>query len=200
MRLLIVAVVNIVTLFICTGCGGGNNDKKIIPLSTENPIIIPNETTNGNKNDTKNFLSNPGPFSAGDFGSIAPVSYYENMKAKLSDATLIDIRTNWERQHKGYPKGFINNIPYQYRDYNDNGKYEHKSLNPTFVNDVTELVNGDIHKKIILICASGSRSGAHDNKAKASAAKLLSEKGFTNVYHITGGYANWINHGLPVIN
>jgi len=154
-------------------------------------------------------MSTPGPFSEGDFGEIKLDRDYAKTKAMLAGATLIDIRTAWEREHLGYPENFVN-IVYQNRDYqmvNGKGKYQNKTLNPTFVTDVTKEVNGDLHKKIILICDSSSRSGAHSNKAKSSAAKLLSEKGFTNVYHIYGGFRGnaqgdyengWLDYHFPL--
>ena len=179
-----------------SACGGGNSDSN---PSGAGEVI--------KESGTKTDVSQPGPFKEGEFGEIRLSADYAAVQKDLKDAVLIDIRTAWEREKYGYPKGFDANIAYQNRDYNEAGRYTTKPLNPEFVQKVTELVNGDLHKKIILICDSSSRSGAHSNKAKDSAAKLLSEKGFTNVYHIFGGFRGneagdyengWIKYHLPV--
>jgi rhodanese-related sulfurtransferase len=186
----IMIIASMVVIFGLSGCGGGDN-------SSEESVLegAPEKT-----------LSSPGPFSAGDFGEIKLSSDLAAVNAELKDAALIDIRTAWERGRYGYPKDFVN-IPYQNRDYQEDGHYNTKPLNPTFVEDVNKLVGGDLHKKIVLICDSSSRSGAHTNKDKESAAKLLSDKGFSNVYHIYGGFRGnsagdyengWLDYHLPL--
>jgi rhodanese-related sulfurtransferase len=186
-----IMIVGITVTLLFSGCGGSDNNSKM----ENNGQNLPGKT-----------LSTPGPFSAGDFGEIKLSKDVTAVNADLKDAVLIDIRTDWERKKYGYPKGFVN-IPYQNRDYQDDGHYNSKPLNPTFVEDVNRLVGGDLHKKIVLICDSSSRSGAHTNKSKESAAKLLSEKGFSNVYHIFGGFRGnsagayengWLSYGLPL--
>ena len=45
-------------------------------------------------------------------------------------------------------------------------------------------------KPVILACATSSRSGA--------AARLLKQRGFTDVYLLAGGFAAWQQASLPV--
>ncbi len=203
MKSYIMIALSTAALFIATGCGGDTKQEEMGKQEALTTSSVGSEGPSGNA------MSEPGPFSAGDFGEIKLHKDYESTKVTLSGATLIDIRTAWEREHFGYPENFTN-IAYQNRDYKMvNGKesYNHKPLNPTFVTDVTKLVNGDLNKKIILLCDSSSRSGAHGDKTKPSAAKLLSEKGFTNVYHIYGGFRGnasgnynngWLDYHFPL--
>jgi rhodanese-related sulfurtransferase len=44
---------------------------------------------------------------------------------------------------------------------------------------------------VIFVCAAGTRSQA--------AAKVAEESGYTNVYNLSGGTRNWVNHGLPLV-
>ena len=190
MKSFIMTVLRLTLSFNLVGCGGGNKQKNNISGTGLSPDT--NQSSDRNQSsDGQAVVNEPGPFSEGEFGEIKLSSDYDSVKADLEGALLLDIRTAWEREHIGYPKPFTENIAYQNRDYkmvDGKPKYENKPLNPDFVTDVTALVNGNLHKKIILICDSSSRTGAHSDINKSSAAKLLSEKGFTNVYHIYGGF------------
>ena len=44
---------------------------------------------------------------------------------------------------------------------------------------------------VIFVCAAGVRSQA--------AAKVAEESGYSNVYNLSGGTRNWVNHGLPLV-
>jgi len=44
-------------------------------------------------------------------------------------------------------------------------------------------------RKIVLVCASGARSGA--------AANMLAQMGYTDVVNITGGFGSWVRAGGP---
>lgn len=52
-----------------------------------------------------------------------------------------------------------------------------------------QMPNLDSGQPVVLICRSGRRS--------ASAARLLSRNGFTEVHSVTGGSASWRSRGLP---
>jgi rhodanese-related sulfurtransferase len=58
---------------------------------------------------------------------------------------------------------------------------------PDFLTKVNELPKD---KEIYLYCAVGARSG--------EAASLLIEKGFTKVYHLSGGIQAWAQAGQPI--
>jgi len=142
-----------------------------------------------NSNPQEQNLSKPGPFKAGEFGRIDLSeekydNYGQDDGAKVLDGgLLIDIRNKWERENPGQAiEADPAIVIYEFRTPARDNDHE----NPKFVDEVTKLVNGDKNKKIILICHTGSRS--------AKAAKLLSENGFTNVYDIKGGFAEWERH------
>jgi rhodanese-related sulfurtransferase len=48
----------------------------------------------------------------------------------------------------------------------------------------------DPHAPIVLICLSGARS--------AQACQYLAQRGFTRVYNLGGGLAQWARSGLPL--
>ncbi len=207
MKLVLTGLLSIGLLFSLTACGGGDSSDAGDSVGETLTAL----DANTDQTEDKVALSNPGPFSVGDFGDINLSNNYDSVKNSLSNAVLIDIRTEKEREFYGYPEGFVSNVPYQNRDYYEkedgNLAYHTKPLNPTFVEDVKTAVNDDLNKKVILICDSSSRSGAHTDKTKDSAAKLLSEKGFTNVYHIFGGFRGnavgsyqngWLDYHLPL--
>jgi rhodanese-related sulfurtransferase len=80
---------------------------------------------------------------------------------QAKEATIIDVRTPEE-----YREGHIPDAP----------------LIP-----LSELASRSAEvpkdKKVLIICRSGNRS--------AQAIKLLRDKGFTNVYNVTGGMSEW---------
>ncbi|SEJ63407.1 thioredoxin [Dyadobacter koreensis] len=84
-----------------------------------------------------------------------------------SEAQLLDVRTPAE-----YGQGHLEkskNIDYK---------------NPAFREQIDKL---DKNKPVFVYCLSGGRSSA--------AAKVLHEKGFTNVYEMQGGYMKWTSSG-----
>ena len=129
-----------------------------------------------------------------------------NLTAKYhipENALFVDIRDTWERRvYGGYPKDSIV-VVYQFRKEHAKNKHEDKTqrkFNPDFVDTIGDLVAWDKARPIVLICATGSRTGAEGNHTKASAAKLLVEGGFLDVSHIrTGiwGEGGWSHYHLP---
>jgi rhodanese-related sulfurtransferase len=181
------------------GCGSDNDDKVDGNSSSQEVAKAHEEDMLKNDDNDTNTASQEekGPFSAGEYGAITlSGKSYDDIKDEFKDAILIDVRTPEERSFYGYPEGFTNNVVYQNRDYQVVGgelKYQNKPHNDNFVNDVKNIVNNNLNKKIVLICDSSSRTGAHydgtgEIPAKDSAAKELSNAGFTNVYHIKGGF------------
>jgi len=90
----------------------------------------------------------------------------EEFEKKLSDgnAQLIDVRTP-EEYNQGHLKGALN--------YNINSS--------EFENQLSKL---DKNKPVLVYCLSGGRSG--------SAAEIMADKGFTEVYNMQGGIMKWI--------
>ena len=90
----------------------------------------------------------------------------EEFEKKLSDgnAQLIDVRTP-EEYNQGHLKGALN--------YNINSS--------KFENQLSKL---DKNKPVLVYCLSGGRSG--------SAAEMMADKGFTEVYNMQGGIMKWI--------
>jgi rhodanese-related sulfurtransferase len=90
----------------------------------------------------------------------------EEFEKKLSDgnAQLIDVRTP-EEYNQGHLKGALN--------YNINSS--------EFENQLSKL---DKNKPVLVYCLSGGRSG--------SAAEMMADKGFTEVYNMQGGIMKWI--------
>jgi len=171
-------------VFALTACGSGDGDSMGMKAKVEEL---------GN---TKKIVH----FTKGDFGEITLSESY----VIPEDAVFIDIRNAWER--KVNPKGSVR-ATYEIRTQGANGK-ENKSIarkmNDNFVSDVLNLpaIAHDRDKHIILICASGSRSGAHGDKVKASAAKLLSDNGFSYVEHVKHGMwaaKGWMENKLPYV-
>jgi rhodanese-related sulfurtransferase/predicted small secreted protein len=98
---------------------------------------------------------------------ISPI----DLKAKLGDIQLIDVRTP-----KEYNNGHIKNAV-NINFYDDD-----------FYNQMSKL---DKDKEIYIYCRSGGRSGR--------AAKKLKTAGFTKVYDLQGGFINWNKNNLEVI-
>lgn len=117
----------------------------------------------------------PGPFVAGEYGEITLTSDW----TVPDNAIFLDIRNDWERV-TSRAAGSVGGAIYEYREPNGDGSERY--INPNFYEDVLALSDSE-HKEIILICHSGSRT--------AFAAKLLSDNGFSNVWHILGGMNSW---------
>lgn len=121
-------------------------------------------------------VTQEGPFSNGTYGDVNVSANY----ALPQNATLIDIRNEWEREvYGGYPEGSLI-ATYQVRQEHTKNTSEDKSkrrLNEHFVSDVLNLVGQDKNSQIILVCVTGSRTGAKEDREKSSAAKYLSSEG-----------------------
>ncbi len=119
------------------------------------------------------------------------------------DAVFIDIRNPWEREvYGGYPEGSQIAV-YQFRERHEIDESEDRSkreLNPNFVDDVLRLTGNDKNRHVILICATGDRTGNYTNPP--SARKILKDAGFTYVEDIHGGSfadGGWRDNNLPWI-
>lgn len=96
---------------------------------------------------------------------------------------LVDVRTKREFNH-AHPKGSIN-IPVFFEQFGQ------RVFNKNFVEQVDYALKGDVDKKVILICRSGSRTKFASN--------LLAYEGFSNVYNIKQGFAyDWSKTNLPI--
>ncbi len=140
-------------------------------------------------------------YARGEFGNINLTPDYKIP----DDAYFIDIRNAWEREvYGGYPKG-SKLVTYEFRERHAADEPEDRSkrrLNPNFIKEIEELVNGNKDAHIILICATGGRTGEYGDFSKDSAAKLLSLNGFSYVEHIMGGIFGengWLENDLPWI-
>ena len=97
-------------------------------------------------------------------------------------ALLIDVRTKPEFNNLR-AKGSVN-IPIFY------AKNGQRVFNKNFLNEIYEVSNKNLDKRIILICRSGSRTKLASN--------LLAEQGFTNVYNVKHGFQyDWLKVTLP---
>jgi rhodanese-related sulfurtransferase len=199
MKKFLMALFSALFVLSAVGCGSGSDDKSTSKVK-QGLVESGNEQVENNESKTEGSqeqqASNPGDFKDGAFGRIDfDDSKYKDLSSSeiIKDSLAVDIRTVWEREHLGYPKGFTNanNVVYEERVYSD--KDHHTNPEPrsdAFVSDISNLVGGDKNKKIVLICASGSRT--------QRAAKLLSENGFTNVYDVDGGFGAWNGKDMPV--
>jgi len=87
---------------------------------------------------------------------------------------LVDVRHLEEWNATGRPKGSFG-VTLQ---------------DPTFVNKVSQLVEGDKDAGIAMSCQAGGRSLKGSNK--------LADVGFTNVSNVEGGFLEWEKQGLPI--
>ncbi|MCF2949519.1 rhodanese-like domain-containing protein [Paraglaciecola aquimarina] len=83
---------------------------------------------------------------------------------------IIDVRTEKEYQEGHVPAAI--NIPLQ------------------MLQDNFESVQPDKNKTLVLYCRSGYRAG--------KAAKVLQDKGYTNLVHLQGDMLGWQKSGLPI--
>ena len=119
------------------------------------------------------------------------------------DALFLDIRNDWERSHNGgYPEGSII-ATYEMREEPAQGESEDRSkryMNPDFIQEVLNLTGNDKNHRIVIICATGGRTGAYGDQHARSTAKLLKDNGFTYVEDIFAGIWNpngWLENHLP---
>ncbi|WP_374432010.1 rhodanese-like domain-containing protein [Tabrizicola sp.] len=102
-------------------------------------------------------------------------------RARAGEILLVDIRQPQEWAETGSPEGA------QRLDLRS----------PDFLDRLSALAEGDRHRPIALICASGGRS--------SRTAQALTEAGFTNVLDVSEGMLGsaagpgWIARGLPVV-
>jgi thioredoxin 1 len=100
------------------------------------------------------------------------VDEYEKKLTEQKDVQLIDVRTP-EEFAQGHLKGAIN--------------YDFRSKD--FENQIQKL---DKTKPVMVYCLSGGRS--------SSAAQVLGEKGFSEVYNMKGGIMKWNAENKPLEN
>lgn len=97
-------------------------------------------------------------------------------------ALLIDVRTKPEFKELRAKDSI--NIPIFY------AQKRQRVFNRNFLNEIYEISNKKLDKKIILICRSGSRTKLASN--------LLAEQGFSNVYNVQYGFQyDWLKAKLP---
>lgn len=118
------------------------------------------------------FLLASGSCQAQDNGiqKLSATEFKDKLEA-ASGYQLLDVRTPGE-----YQEGHLNNAVN--RDIND----------PDFKSEVLKL---DKNKPVYVYCLGGGRS--------ASAAAMLHENGFTQVFDMQGGIMAWKNKGLAII-
>ena len=96
---------------------------------------------------------------------------------------LIDVRTKEEFKHLRAKKAI--NIPVFYAEKGQ------RVFNKNFAQEIYNILNGDLNKKVILICRSGSRTKLASN--------FLAYQGFKNVYNIKNGFQyDWKKVNLPI--
>jgi len=118
----------------------------------------------------------------------ADVTAMEAYKMQQNGAILLDIRTSYEYKYN-HPKSAIW-IPAFIKK---NGE---RVFNDKFIDQVYDLLKGDMDKKILLICRSGSRTKFASN--------VLGSEGYTQVYNIAHGFNtteyndDWTDMNLPI--
>ena len=133
---------------------------------------------------------------------------FDEIQAEENKILFLDVRTQAEVEVVGMPTIADANVPYMFMSepmtWNDDWGSFKMTRNLNFLDAVKQrleekgLTQND---KVFLMCRSGGRS--------ASAADLLSEAGFTNVYSVVDGYEGdkaksgkrtlngWKNSDLP---
>ncbi len=133
---------------------------------------------------------------------------FDEIQAEENKILFLDVRTRAEVEVVGMPTVADANVPYMFMSepmtWNDDWGSFKMTRNLNFLDAVKQrleekgLTQND---KVFLMCRSGGRS--------ASAADLLSETGFTNVYSVVDGYEGdkaksgkrtlngWKNSDLP---
>lgn len=104
----------------------------------------------------------------------------DSVRARLDDTKLqlVDIRDVRELEREGTVPGAINAPRGMLEFWVDPASPYYK---PVF---------GDEDKEYVLFCGAGWRS--------ALATRALQEMGMTNVAHMDGGFAEWVQAGAPV--
>ena len=101
------------------------------------------------------------------------VTQAKRMIEETASILILDVRTT-EEYEKNHLRAAVN-LPLSY-----------------FPSWLTDLSTRDRNKIILVYCQAGGRS------AKASDA--LVELGFTSIYNMRGGIAEWIDAGYPIVN
>ena len=125
---------------------------------------------------------------------------YEEIQTNKSKILFLDVRTRAEVAVVGMPTVADANVPYMFMAkpmiWNDDWENFEMTKNQNFLNVVKQrleekgLTQDD---KVFLMCRSGGRS--------ASAADLLSEAGFTNVYSVVDGFeGDKAKNGKRILN
>ena len=125
---------------------------------------------------------------------------YEEIQTNESKILFLDVRTRAEVAVVGMPTVADANVPYMFMAkpmiWNDDWENFEMTKNQNFLNVVKQrleekgLTQDD---KVFLMCRSGGRS--------ASAADLLSEAGFTNVYSVVDGFeGDKAKNGKRILN
>ena len=125
---------------------------------------------------------------------------YEEIQTNKSKILFLDVRTRAEVAVVGMPTVADANVPYMFMAepmiWSDDWENFEMTKNQNFLNAVKQrleekgLTQDD---KVFLMCRSGGRS--------ASAADLLSEAGFTNVYSVVDGFeGDKAKNGKRILN
>lgn len=110
---------------------------------------------------------------------VTAVEAYDLWKKEPGKFNIVDVRTPEEYVFLGHP-GMAANVPVQLwaGNFDAQKKAYPLAANPQFAEDMKRRFKpGDA---LILMCRSGHRS--------ATAAKILAEAGFTNVYNMVDGF------------
>lgn len=102
---------------------------------------------------------------------VLSVDAFEQKLNATPEKIILDVRTDEE-----YAQGKMKNatqIDYYQRDFK------------------TEVAKLDKTKPVFVYCASGVRSN--------SAAKILKQQGFTEIYDLKGGLNAWVRSGKPIV-
>ncbi|MFB3101035.1 MAG: rhodanese-like domain-containing protein [Gammaproteobacteria bacterium] len=133
---------------------------------------------------------------------------FDEIQSVGNEILFLDVRTRSEIAVVGMPTVADANVPYMFMDepmtWNDDWGNFKMTKNQNFLNAVKQRLEEkglSQNDKVFLMCRSGGRS--------ASAADLLGEAGFTNVYSVVDGYEGdkaksgkrtlngWKNSDLP---
>lgn len=108
------------------------------------------------------------------------ISAKEGYKLASDGVLFIDIRSKAEYE-KHHPAGAILVVSF----------FDQKASkpNPLFFDQFYMAMEQDEEREVVIICRTGTRT--------KWAANELSKRGYTNIYNVTHGYAEWMKDGLP---
>jgi rhodanese-related sulfurtransferase len=110
---------------------------------------------------------------------ITPMTLLKKLQAK-EDLLLIDVR-----EHAEFEAGHISGARLVPR-----GIIE-AAADPTYAKHLPELSSAR-DRAVVLYCATGGRA--------AMAAAVLQMMGFRAVFNLDGGYARWVDEGMPEVH